>query len=272
MRSLTVVKLGGSVITFKDRTPPQVNKPVVERLAAELAGHNGPMIIVLGGGAHGHQPAHNYGFGDLSTTPARLVAGIPHIRHNMNILSLSIEEALLRRGVPVVSLAPFSIAKLKNGTVSLFDMERVSCALKSGLVVMTHGDVCFDSERGASILSGDSLVMLLANHFAADTVLIGTDVDGVYDQDPRLTPAARLIPVLHMDEIGHAALHAGPSVSTDVTGGMENKILELKHLTNQRAKVAVFNLAVANRLADLLAGRDTVCTIIKLGTLEDHRR
>ena len=79
MNGLTIVKLGGSVITHKDLAPPTVNRENISRIAQELKSSTEPLIVILGGGAHGHQAAYKYGFGNPATPLERLVQGIPFI-------------------------------------------------------------------------------------------------------------------------------------------------------------------------------------------------
>ncbi len=248
------------MITHKNRSPPEVDAASIERIVRELSCHRGSLLIVLGGGAHGHQAAKEYGFDDPSTSSRRLIAGIPMIHRNMTILSSTICDVLLNNGFPAVVIPPFCFVHMSNGEVTNYSLETIRLALAERFVVVTHGDVCFDSKRGAAILSGDRLVIILANELAADCVLVGTDVDGVFDDDPHNNPDARLIPVINGSTNNEFSLpHAGPSRSIDVTGGMGTKIQELLHLHNPQTFAAVFNLTVPGRLKQLLAGDTNVC-------------
>ena len=108
------MKLGGSVITHKGTSPPTTNDENIHRITKELKTYKGGIVVVLGGGAHGHQAAHSYGFGDPTTNKERLLMGIPHIRHNMSILALEVESALNEGGIPTVVISPFSISKFNH--------------------------------------------------------------------------------------------------------------------------------------------------------------
>jgi isopentenyl phosphate kinase len=105
--------------------------------------------------------------------------------------------------------------------------------LENGLVVLTHGDVCFDEETSASILSGDTIAVYLAKELNAETILIGTDVDGVMDDNPKLNPSAKHIPVINQENKESILSKTGPSTNTDVTGGMLKKLSELLEISNQ---------------------------------------
>jgi len=262
LKDLIIVKLGGSVITNKGESPPSVNNDRIHRIARELGNHNGPMIAVLGGGAHGHQPASRYGFGNPKTPRRKRLAGLPKIRNNMSILSSEVVGSLQDSGLPAVAFPPFTFARLRDNHIQHFPCSFIEKALNSDFLVVTHGDVCFDEKLGASILSGDTIVVYLANRLNPTGVYIGTDVDGVHYENPDTNPKAKVIPVIQSNDIEKTLSSTGPSSSVDVTGGMDNKVRELLTI-NQRTKIAIFNLNIAGRLSTLLKGKTPICTLIQ---------
>jgi isopentenyl phosphate kinase len=262
LESPILVKLGGSVITHKGRSPPATNEDNLQRIAKELKTYKGSIIVVLGGGAHGHQAAQSYGFGNPTTKTEQLLMGIPHIRHNMSILAMEVESVLNNEGIPTVVISPFAISTLKNNKIQTFSTTTIEKALESGFVVITHGDVCFDEEKGASILSGDTIAVYLTRKLAVQSVYIGTDVDGVLDDNPILNPAAKHIPIIDHSNKEDILRKTGPSKNTDVTGGMTKKVNELLELAKQDIDIFIFNLTVPGRLTSLLSGESTICTRI----------
>lgn len=261
---LTIVKLGGSAITHKGLTPPQVNDALLLRISKELKACNNQLIIVLGGGAHGHQAAHAYGYGDTTTSVERLLAGIPLIRHNMSLLSIAVEKAINNEKLPAVVLPPFSFVTLNEGIIENFPTNIIQNTLRSKCVVIIHGDVCFDTSLGVSILSGDTILAYLADELNAKSVFIGTNVDGVYEDNPQYNPDAKHIPVINSSNIDNVIKWASTSTATDVTGGMRRKIKELLYLANKGIKISIFNLLVPSRLEKLLLGESVLCTEIQL--------
>lgn len=260
LKSLTIVKLGGSVITHKDSTPPKVNDKNLARIAKELKTHSGDLLIILGGGAHGHQAAYSHGYADPNSSKNLLLKGIPLIRHNMSKLSSSVETSLNKEGIPAVVISPFMSVSLKNGIIQSYPTNIIRKTLDNKLVVITHGDVCFDEERAASILSGDTIAVYLAKELNAKTVLIGTDVDGVLDDNPKVNPSAKHIPIINQKNKEDILSKAGPSTNTDVTGGMSKKISELLELSEENREIIIFNLTVPGRLEALLQNESTICT------------
>ncbi len=259
---MTIVKLGGSVITHKDKSPPQMNRKAIVRIVKELGVSIDKLVIVLGGGSYGHQPAHLYGYGNDKTPRNKLLDGIGPIHKNMIDLSIQVADTLNRYKIRTVVFSPFTHVIMHDGAVSAYPTELIKRSLKSEYTVLTHGDVCLDEVRGASILSGDTIIVHLAKSIGARRVLIGTNVDGVMEQNPTINPAAKYIPIIshtNMNEVLHSA---GPSDTTDVTGGMHRKITELLELAKTNTAIHIFNLSVPGRLKALLQGHDTICTTI----------
>jgi isopentenyl phosphate kinase len=264
LKNPIIVKLGGSVITHKDSSPPRVNDEHIGRIAEELETCNSPLIVVLGGGAHGHQAAHKHGFGNPNSSPEELLAGIPDIHHNMSILATRVEDEMNRHNIPSVVFSPFSFVTLQDNLIEDFPTAIIKRTLESRTAVIIHGDVCFDLNKSVSILSGDTIAVYLAEKLVAKAVFIGTNVDGVLEENPQINPKAQHIPLINRSNINQILSHTGPSSTTDVTGGMAKKISELLAISNQNMDIAIFNLLVPGRLTDLLKMNPTICTRLQI--------
>ncbi len=98
----------------------------------------------------------------------------------------------------------------------------------------------------------DSLAALVATCVGADLVALLTDVEGLYDRDPR-HPAARLVPDVHRvtSEIERMAGGAGSERST---GGMSTKVAAAKRLAAQGVGTALLSGRRTGALAALLDG------------------
>jgi isopentenyl phosphate kinase len=261
---LTIIKLGGSVITHKEKVPPQLNYKTLNHITDELADCDDNLIIVLGGGSYGHQTAHQYGYGNQDTPKEKLLEGIGPIRDNMTELSNKVKQEFSRKDIKSIVLPPFTHVLLNNREISSYSTEIIERSLNSGYRVITHGDVCFDNSLGASILSGDTIISYLAKHLHADRVFIGTNVDGVLEQNPDTNPNAKHIPIITQSNMSEVLQLAGTSNTTDVTGGMHRKITELIDLAEASIKIYIFNLAVPGRLESLIKEKQTICTIVSL--------
>ena len=261
---MTIIKLGGSVITHKDKVPPQINAKILNHITDELAECDDNLIIVLGGGSYGHQTAHQYGYGNQNTPKERLFEGIGPIRDSMIELSTKVNHEFNKKKIKSIVLPPFTHVLLNNQQITSYSTEIIERSLNSGYRVITHGDVCFDDSLGASILSGDTIISYLAKHLHADKILIGTNVDGVLEENPDTNPNAKHIPIITQSNMSEILQLAGTSNTTDVTGGMHRKITELIDLAEASVKVYIFNLTVPGRLESLIRDKQTICTIVSL--------
>lgn len=251
------------MITHKEASPPTINEKQLSRIVKELAAHNGRLIVVLGGGAHGHQAAHKHGFGNPDTDSQKLLAGIPEIRHNMSLLASRVEEELNTQGIPGVVFSPFMFVTLQNSLIDNFPTKIIEDTLNAEIAVIIHGDVCVDKTKAASILSGDTIAKYLTEELRPKAVFIGTNVDGVMDANPETNPNAKPIPLINNSNKNRILALTGPSSSTDVTGGMTKKITELLELASHDADIVIFNLLVAGRLIALFENESVLCTRIQ---------
>ena len=101
----------------------------------------------------------------------------------------------------------------------------------------------------------DQLAALVAILAEADTLIILTDIDGVYDKDPRIYSGARLISFIDKinEEIERAAGGIG---STYGIGGMESKIKAARICSFSGIKTIIANSRKKNILNEIIAGND----------------
>ena len=235
----TVLKLGGSVITNKD-DPETVDEVNLRRAAQAVAATDVDLVVVHGGGSFGHHHAADHG---VSTTDGTGDAGAIRAVHGaMKRLNATVVDALAGAGAPAVPVHPFSAAaRDRDGGLDL-PISQVETMLGEGFVPILHGDVVVHEGFGATILSGDELVVELAAELAADRVGVCSAVPGVYDADGDVLD--------HVGSFEAVADALGGSDATDVTGGMSAKVRELLALD---APAYVFDV---DGLDDFVTGGD----------------
>lgn len=276
-----LVKLGGSVLTEKG-DEPVLREDVVERLAGEVAsagaadgGAEGGLVLVHGAGSFGHPQAERAFAGDLDGPVADRLA-LAETHRWVATLNIALVEALHDRGVPAVTLSANALGRCRAGELVRFDTGPFETALDAGLVPVTHGDVVEDTDRGFAVVSGDRLMVELANDLRPGRALFVTDVDGLFDRDPRLHDDARLLETVS-DPTQLAA--GGASSGPDVTGGMGGKLAEMLEVARW-ADCRVLNGLVPGRLAEALKGGEVVGTRVqrpdrargRTGDAEEHAR
>ncbi|MER3601661.1 MAG: hypothetical protein C4339_02975 [Nitrososphaerota archaeon] len=228
---LLFIKLGGSVITDKT-TPLRARPQVLRRLGLEIAEalRRGGARLLLGNG--GGSFAHYFARPLLSPKPPEgpeLHRAAMRVHSAAAQLNGLVVEALLGAGVPAVGFSPLSSALAHAGRILLWELQPMRRALEQGLVPVIHGDVLLDLERGYSIFSTERLFHHLALQLRPERVIVGTDVDGVYAQDPKRSRHAQ-----RLERVTQDLLKAVPELPTraiDVTGGMREKLNTLLQLS-----------------------------------------
>lgn len=105
----------------------------------------------------------------------------------------------------------------------------------------------------------DTLSATVASLVGADLLIILSDIDGLYDADPRENPQAKLIDVVEKIDDSIISL-AGGAGSNRGTGGMITKIHAAKAATEAGCDMLIANGADPDVLYDILDGK-------KIGTL-----
>lgn len=214
----TVLKLGGSVITDKD-APETIDETNLQRTATAAASLD-DLVIVHGGGSFGHHHAAEHGVS--ATDGTHDAAAVRAIHGAMKRLNEAVVDALAAAGASAVPVHPFSVAlRDADGELTL-GADHVATMLDEGFVPVVHGDVVVHETVGASVLSGDELVVELASTLGADRVGVCSAVPGVYDTDDEV--------IDRIESFRAVADALGASDATDVTGGMAGKVRELLSL------------------------------------------
>jgi len=222
----TVLKLGGSVVTDKSE-PETVDRRALDAAAEAIAvseavvgTDSDGLVVVHGGGSFGHHHAAAHGVTDTEGTHD--AEGIRAIHDAMGELNDAVVKALQDREVPAVPIHPLSAAHRDAAGETTLPSGQVETMLAEGFVPVLHGDVIAQSGEGATVLSGDEIVTLLARQLAADRVGLCSTVPGVLDADDEV--------VERIDAFETVADALGASDATDVTGGMAAKVRQLLDL------------------------------------------
>ena len=245
----TVLKLGGSLITEKDR-PETLDGPSLERAAEAIAGAlddgtTESLVIVHGGGSFGHHHASEHGVSTIEGTHA--IDAVHAIHGAMTTLNRFVVQRLLDRDVPAVPLHPLSAAH-RGGEGDLFlSTDQIATMLTEGFVPVLHGDLVAHEALGTTVVSGDELVVELADALSAARVGLCSTVPGVLDEDETV--------VDRIDDYDDVAEILGESDATDVTGGMAAKVRALCELD---AEASIFGL---DDLAGFLDGESVGTTV-----------
>jgi glutamate 5-kinase len=211
-----VVKLGTSVLTGGARQLDRARMVELARQCAELY-HKGHDIIVCSSGAVAAGRAH-LGFPKLPPTivSKQLFAAVGQTRimlmweHFFDIYGIHVGQILLTR------------ADVENRHRYLNARDTFSALLEHRIVPVVNENDAVATEE-IKVGDNDNLSALVATLCGADLLLILTDQPGLFTADPRVDPAAQLIPEVHrIDEILRA--QAGGTSTGLGVGGMVTKL------------------------------------------------
>jgi isopentenyl phosphate kinase len=227
---LSIVKLGGSVVTRKQREE-RVRPKVLARLARELTTSDGPLVILHGAGSFGHPGAVRFG---LAHAPQKGISadqrkrGAAIVSTEVRRLHLAVLRELVRSGGRPWSIPPAALAWNRQGRLESLETRGFQEAIDGGMTPVSFGDVVPDRDWGHSILSADNIAVELVRHLAPRRVVFVSDVPGIYDPEAGARP--KVIPELTEALVGRLS---GRTAGPDVTGGIRGKaeaMLEIARL------------------------------------------
>lgn len=143
---------------------------------------------------------------------------------------------------------PISRKNAVNTFTELLNMDIIP-------IVNENDTVAVDELEGKNFGDNDTLSAIVAALTGADTLVILTDIDGMYNGNPRLNPDATRIPVI--DEITpEIEALAGGVGSSLGTGGMATKVKAAKIAVKDGINCCIISGDDTNNLYDLFDGRD----------------
>lgn len=249
--NLALIKLGGSVVTFKDR-PLAANTDAIDKIARVLARLDTPMIIVHGGGSFGHYWSVQY---KMHTKADRYDPhGVSIVHESMMALNQTIVNSLIRAGLNPYGMPPtvFAIGHTPIAT----RIKQIYKMAKSRVIPVTFGDVVHTKGSKYSILSGDSLMTMLAKALRPSRVIFATDVDGIYKD-------LRTRDLLNEVNAGTSKVRFSKGTVADVTGGMQRKVTEAFKIASYGMDVLMVSGLQPERIAEAVHGGLSVGTVVK---------
>ena len=124
------------------------------------------------------------------------------------------------------------------------------------LPIINENDAVATDEIGVenTIGENDSLSAIVAAAIGADLLVLLSDLDGLYDKDPRRHPDARLIPTVERvdDELFTLAEDSSTGLGT---GGMITKLRAAAIATEAGCEIVIANGSKPEVLYDIAAGR-----------------
>lgn len=229
-----LLKLSGEALAGEEKRYI-IEPTILERIASEIkeAIQSGVQVcLVLGGGnIFRGVSASIKGMDRVSADYMGMLATV--------INSLALQDALERQGVVTRVLSAIHM----NEICEPFITRRAERHLEKGRVVI------FACGTGNPYFTTDTAAALRANEVGAEIIFKGTKVDGVFDQDPKKNPSAKMYKSLKFMDALKDELNVMDATAISLC--MEENI-----------PIRVFNITTHGNIAKALKGED-VGTIIQ---------
>jgi glutamate 5-kinase len=137
--------------------------------------------------------------------------------------------------------------------------------------VFNENDAVSTAEIGNAFGDNDRLSALVASKVDADLLILLTDIDALYNADPRLNPGAQ--PIHLVPQVTREVLAAaGAAGSAFSTGGMKTKVLAAQIAGRAGCRMILAHGREKNILSRLLAGEETGTLFLTQEKLSNRER
>lgn len=240
-----VVKLGSNVITAKNG----LDLEVIDRISGQISTlmDRGLEVILVSSGA---QAAGLRKMG-MTVRPGEMPKRQAIAAMGQSGLMMAYENSFARRDKKVAQIL-LTAEDLNNRKRYLNARNTLNTLMEWKVVpVINENDTIMVEE--IKLGDNDNLAAMIALLMDADFLFILTDIEGLYDKDPRRFPEARLIPRVTAFNKEIEA-YAGDIPGTLGTGGMLSKIKAAKKVTSAGIPMIVARGNVENVLPALFEG------------------
>jgi len=242
-----VIKVGSGVISDNDG----LNADMIEAISRSVSELRlrGIEVVIVSSGAVAAGKSDLGIVGRPRTIPLKQAAAAI----GQSRLMRTYKEAFRSHGVTVAQVL-LTRDDLANRRRYLNARNTLMTLLEYGIVpVINENDtVVVDEIRFGD---NDNLSAMVTNLVEANLLVILSDVDGLYDRDPKNDPQARLLPVVERITEEIEAM-AGDAVTQIGTGGMATKIKAAKRASLYGVGTLIVNGRTPNVIQRLFAGEE----------------
>ena len=258
---ITLIKLGGSLITDKQRAHT-FRRRATQNIAAQIreirARQSGRrMIIGHGSGSFGHFEARRYGTLQGVHSAADWL-GFAKVGCAASALSQLVLAELTAADLPALRFPPGALMRARRRRIVEMDTHHISTALEKNLLPLVYGDVAFDAEQGGTIIATEAIFAELVRRLDVERIILLGEVEGVLDG------GSRLIASITPARLPQIKALLGGSSGVDVTGGMLQKVAEMTALVaaHPHLQITIASGSRPNVLVELLCGGSRIGTQI----------
>jgi len=265
MKSVVLVKIGGSLITDKNKPftlNPRALAIIVKEIKKVRAQTNKLLILGHGAGSFGHTVAKKYDTVNGAKS-AKDVFGLAKVADSAIELNRYVVKALLAQKLPAVSLSPCSNLLANNKQFKQGFFKTLKQLLKLSGLPVVYGDVVLDTTIGATIFSTEKVLAAIGQElqtdpaFKVEQIIHCGQTVGVYDQD------GQTIPLINSRNFNQIKPYLNGSHGVDVTGGMIHKVEESLKLAQQGIPALIIDGIEQGSLSRAIKGQSVPGTRVE---------
>ncbi|MDJ0625772.1 MAG: glutamate 5-kinase [Candidatus Caenarcaniphilales bacterium] len=260
-----VLKIGTSSITGSD--PNGISAPLVEStvdLIADLKSR-GHQVVLVSSGAVG-LGCKQLGFSERPKTVTSIQAAASV---GQNLLT-NVYQEFFQKYNQTIGQVLLTRRGLQDKERYLNARLTIRELLKLDVIpIINENDAVADDEIKFS--DNDCLSALVSELIAAEHLFIVTDIEGLFTEDPRKNPNAKLIEIVEEIDFDLQA-KAGISGTQWGTGGMASKIQAAKMATSFGTTVHILSGKNIRLIRDILNGKSYGTTFLPRNNPEDARK
>ncbi|MCD4740427.1 isopentenyl phosphate kinase family protein [archaeon] len=270
MEELILMKLGGSVITEKNKPDTEmldVIKRVVKEIHEARQERDFKLIVGHGGGSYPHVPASQFKTNE-GVINDNSYEGIAKVQDAASRLNRIIVRELINAGENALSIQLSACCVAENGRLKDMYLKPIKMLLDFNMLPVPHGDVALDINQGCCILSTEEVLSYLARQesffkdYQLKRIIVCGRVDGVFTGDPE-SQDSELIKEITPNTLPQIEDYLAESSGIDVTGGMVHKVKRMMEITDKNIQTEIINALRPNYVKRALLGEKNLGTVIK---------
>jgi len=293
-----VVKIGTNILTKNSG----VDAAYVRRIAAQINSllKTGRQVVIVSSGAIGMGSGQLSGYQGIRPSGIReRQSGLAPVRKSVagranarglisnGVKNIKMRQACAAIGQPLLmaewrkSFMRYGItvaqvlltAEVLNNRKTYLNLRNsIETLLKlSAVPILNENDSVSTDEIGSAFGDNDRLSALVASKIDADLLIMLSDIDALYDRNPRKFADARPIPTVFeiTDDIVRGA---GGRGSERGTGGMKTKIEAAKIASNAGCRIVLANGRLKNVIGRIMAGEEIGTVFMSKRKLSNRAR
>ena len=252
--SKVVVKIGTSSINNESG---ELNHQLMENMAAQVASlhRQGKKVILVSSGAIGI----GIDMLDFDKRPREIPVRQACAAVGQGVLMQEWSKAFAKHNLKVAQIL-LTYESFSNRLTYLNLRNSISTLLSYGVIpIINENDSTCVNEIEATFGDNDKLSAMVASKMEADLLVILSDIDGLYDKNPKRNDEAKLLSVVQ-EVTPEIESYGGSPTSMKGVGGMRTKIEAAKICNMAGSYMLIASSDVENVIVRIISGEE-------LGTL-----